>query len=160
MIVTDIGGPVPFKVVADIEYPERFRVDANMPGGRVAQVYSAGRYWIIGPDGKADELPEEGRPEIKASVQRDLIGLLVKAGTGKLVVREVDSDETVLAGIEISGADMRPMTLFVNRDNGLIDRARYDGPDGRVEERACASGSSSRGCGSSWRDGAAPARCR
>ena len=135
MIVTDIGGPVPFKVVADIEYPEHFRVDANMPGGRVAQVYSAGRYWIIGPDGKADELPEEGRPEIKASVQRDLIALLVKAGTGKLVVREVDSDETVLAGIEISGPDMRPMTLFVNRDNGLIDRARYDGPDGRVEER-------------------------
>jgi hypothetical protein len=135
MMVTDLAGPVPFKVVANIEYPDRFRVDADMPGGRVGQVYSAGRYWIIDPEGKANELPEEGRPEIKAAIQRDLIALLVKAGTGKLVVREVDSDESVLAGIEVSGPDMRPLTIFVNRDNGLIDRSRYEGPDGRVEER-------------------------
>jgi zinc protease len=135
MIVTDLAGPVPFKVVANIEYPDRFRIDADMPGGRVAQVYAAGRYWIVDPDGKAAEMPEEGRPEIKASIQRDLIAVLIKAGTGKLVVREVDSDETVLAGLEITGPDMRPLTLFINRDNGLIDRTRYDGADGRVEER-------------------------
>jgi zinc protease len=135
MIVTDIAGPVPFRVVANIEYPDRFRIDADMPGGRVAQVYSAGRYWVIDPDGKANEMPEEGRPEIKASIQRDLISVLVKAGNGQLVVRDVDSDEAVLAGLEISGPEMRPLTLFVNRDNGLIDRSRFDGPEGRVEER-------------------------
>ncbi len=135
MIVTDLAGPVPFKVVANIEYPDKFRVDADMPGGRVGQVYANGRYWIIDPDGKAAEMPEEGRPETKASVQRDLIAVLVRAAAGKLVVREVDSDETVLAGLEITGTDMRPLTIFVNRDNGLIDRSRYDGPDGRVEER-------------------------
>ena len=135
MIVTDINGPVPFTVVADIEYPDRFRVDADMPGGRVAQVYAQGRYWIIDPDGKVGEMPEEGRPQIKASVQRDLIAVLVKAAAGKLVIREVDSDEPVLAGLEISGPDMQPLTLFINRDNGLIDRSRYEGADGRVEER-------------------------
>ena len=135
MIVTELGGPIPFKVVANIEYPERFRVDADMPGGRVSQVYADGRFWIVDPDGKANEMPEEGRPEIKASVQRDLIAVLVKAGTGKLVVREVDSEESVLAGLEISGSGMRPLQLFVNRDTGLVDRSRYDGPDGRVEER-------------------------
>jgi zinc protease len=135
MIVTDINGPVPFKVVANIEYPDRFRVDADMPGGKVAQVYAGGRYWIIGPDGKADEMPEEGRPAIKASVQRDTIAVLVKAAAGKLVVREVDSDEPALAGLEISGPDMAPLTLFINRVNGLIDRARYTGPEGVVEER-------------------------
>src|SRR5262249_27983243 len=82
MIVTDLNGPVPFKVVANIEYPEHFRIDADMPGGNIAQVYSAGRYWIIDPDGKANEMPEEGRPAIKASIQRDMIAVLVKAGTG------------------------------------------------------------------------------
>jgi zinc protease len=135
MIVTDLAGPVPFGVVANIEYPERFRIDADMPGGRIAQVYAAGRYWVIDPDGKANEMPEEGRPEIKASVDRDLIAVLVKAAAGKLVVREIDSDEPVLAALEISGPDLRPLTLYVNRDNGLIDRCRYDGRDGRVEER-------------------------
>jgi zinc protease len=135
MIVTDLAGPVPFKVVANIEYPDRFRIDADMPGGKIAQVYAAGRYWIVDPDGEASELPEEGRPEIKASIQRDMISVLVKAAAGTLVVREVDSDEPVLAALEISGPDLRPLTIFVNRDNGLIDRARYDGTDGRVEER-------------------------
>ncbi|HEY2432140.1 MAG TPA: pitrilysin family protein [Vicinamibacterales bacterium] len=135
MIVTDLNGPVPFKVVANIEYPERFRVDADMPGGKIAQVYSAGRYWIIEPDGKASEMPEEGRPAIKASVQRDTIAVLVKAAAGKLVVREVDSDEPVLAAIEVSGPDLAPVTFFVNRVNGLIDRSRYGGPDGTIEER-------------------------
>ena len=135
MFVTDLGGPTPFKVVANIEYPDRFRVDADMPGGRLAQVYSRGRYWIIDPDGKVSELPEEGRVQIKANVERDLIAMLVKAGTGKLVVRDVDSEESVLQGIEISGPGAQPVTLFVNSQNGLIDRMRYDGPEGRVEER-------------------------
>jgi zinc protease len=135
MIVTDLAGPVPFKVVANIEYPDRFRVDADMPGGKVAQVYAAGRYWVIDPDGKTNEMPEEGRPAIKASVQRDMIAVLVRAAAGKLVVREVDSDEPVLAGIELSAPDMPPLTLFIDRDNGLIDRARYAGPEGPVEER-------------------------
>jgi hypothetical protein len=135
MIVTDLAGPVPFAVVANIEYPDRFRIDADMPGGRIAQVYAEGRYWVIDPDGKANEMPEEGRPEIKASVDRDLIALLLKAAAGKIVVREVDSDEPVLAALEMSGPDLRPLTLFVNRDNGLIDRTRYEGRDGRVEER-------------------------
>ena len=135
MIVTDLAGPVPFKVVANIEYPDKFRVDADMPGGRVAQVYSQGRYWVIDPGGKVGEMPEEGRPQIKASVQRDMIAVLVKAAAGQLVVREVDSDEPALAALEISGSDMAPLTLFIHRDNGLIDRARYEGPDGRVEER-------------------------
>ena len=125
---------MPFKVVANIEYPDRFRIDADMPAGKIAQVYAAGRYWIV-ENGKADEMPEEGRPEIKASVQRDVIAVLVKAGTGTLIVREVDADEPVLAGLEITGPDMRPLQIFLNRDTGLIDRSRYDGQDGRVEER-------------------------
>jgi hypothetical protein len=63
--------------------------------------------------------------------------VLVKAATGKLVVRDVDSDEDPsLGAIEVSGAGMSPLTLFVNRDNGLIERARYDAApgEGRSEE--------------------------
>jgi hypothetical protein len=135
MIVTDLGGPVPFMVVANIAYPDKFRIDADMPGGKVVQVYAAGRYWVIDPDGKANEMPEEGRPAIKASIQRDMIALLVNAAAGTLVLREVDSDESALAGLEISGRDMAPVTLFIKRDNFLIDRVSYTGPEGRVEER-------------------------
>jgi len=133
MIATAVGSPLPFKVVSTIEYPNHFRVDADMPGGKVAQVYSDGRYWIV-EDGKADEMPEEGRPQIKASIDRDLIAVLIKAATGKLVVREIDSGEPVLGAIEVSGGGMAPMAIYINKDNGLIDQTRYDTPEGRATE--------------------------
>jgi zinc protease len=133
MIVPASGSPMPFKVVSTIEYPEHFRVDADMPYGKVAQVYSEGRYWII-EDGKAAEMPEEGRTPIKESIQRDTLSVLLKAAAGNLVVREIDSDEPSLGGIEVSGGGMKPLALFINRENGLIDRASYEDAEGPVQE--------------------------
>jgi hypothetical protein len=47
----------------------------------------------------------------------------------------VDADEPSQAALEVSGAGMSPLTLLVNRDNGLIEKARYVvDPDGRSEE--------------------------
>ena len=135
MIADSAGGPVPFPVVYSIDYPDKFRLDAEMPGGRVSQVYAAGRFWIVGPDGGVDEMPEEGRAPIRATIQRDTIPMLVKAAAGALVVREVDADEPTQDALEISGPDMSPVTLFINRDNGLIERSRYESPEGRAEER-------------------------
>ncbi len=136
MTAQSAGRPVPFAVVTTIEYPDRYRVDADMPGGKVAQVYADGHYWIQDARG-VNELPPDARGPIQSSVQRDLVRVLVKAATGKLVVRDVDSDEDPsLGAIEVSGAGMSPLTLFVNRDNGLIERARYVAApgEGRSEE--------------------------
>ena len=33
------------------------------------------------------------------------------------------------------GPDRRPLSLFVDRDTGLVDRMRYESAEGRVEER-------------------------
>jgi zinc protease len=134
MTSQSLKGPIPFPVVTSIEYPDRFRIDADMPGGKVAQVYADGRYWIQDARG-VSELPPEARGPIQASVQRDLVRVLVKAGSGKLVVREIDSDEPSLGAIEVSGDGMSPLTLFINRDNGLIEKVRYIAePEGRSEE--------------------------
>jgi zinc protease len=134
MTSQSLKGPIPFPVVTSIEYPDRFRIDADMPGGKVAQVYADGRYWIEDARG-VSELPPEARGPIQASVQRDIVRVLVKAGSGKLVVREIDSDEPSLGAIEVSGDGMTPLTLYINRDNGLIEKARYIAePEGRSEE--------------------------
>jgi zinc protease len=136
MTAQSATGPVPFAVVTSIEYPDRYRVDADMPGGKVAQVYANGRYWIQDARG-VNELPEDARGPIQSSVQRDLVRVLVKAATGKLVVRDVDAeDDPSLGAIEVSGEGMSPVTLFVNRDNGLIEKARYVAApgEGRSEE--------------------------
>jgi zinc protease len=134
MTAQSVGGPIPFPVVTSIEYPDRFRVDADMPGGKVSQVYADGRYWIQDARG-TNELPEAARGQIQASVQRDIVRVLVGAAAGTFVVREVDSDDPALDALEISGAAMSPLTLFVHRDTGLIQKARYlVEPDGRSEE--------------------------
>ena len=134
MTSQSLKGPIPFPVVTSIEYPDRFRIDADMPGGKVAQVYADGRYWIQDARG-VSELPPEARGPIQASVQRDIVRVLVNAGSGKLVVREIDSDEPALGAIEVSGDGMTPLTLFINRDNGLIEKVRYVAePEGRSEE--------------------------
>ena len=62
---------------------------------------------------------------LRSAVERDLIRVLVKAGSGDLVVREIDSDDPQLAAIEISGGGMTPVSLYVNRDNGLVEKTRY-----------------------------------
>ena len=134
MTAQSAGGPVPFPVVTSIEYPDRFRIDADMPGGKVTQVYADGRFWIQDARG-VNELPEEARAQIRSSVQRDVVRVLIGAASGAHVVREVDSDDPRLGAIEISGGGMSPLTLFVNRDNGLVERARYLlDPEGRGEE--------------------------
>jgi zinc protease len=134
MTAQSAGGPVPFPVVTSIAYPDRFRVDADMPGGKVTQVYAEGRYWIQDARGTS-ELPEAARGPIQGNVQRDIVRVLVSAAAGTLVVRDVDSDDPALGALEISGGGLSPLTLFVDRDTGLIQKARYlVDPGGRSEE--------------------------
>ena len=72
---------------------------------------------------------------IRASIQRDIVTVLVKAAAGTLVVRDIDSDDAQLGALEITGDGMEPLTLLINRTNGLIERARYmSGAEGRAEE--------------------------
>jgi zinc protease len=131
------GQSIAFPVVTSIEYPDRYRVDADAPGGKVSQVYADGRYWIQDARGTS-EIPPEARGPIQASIQRDIVPLLLKAAAGALVVRDVDTaadDAPIQAAIEISGGGMIPVTLLINRDNGLIEKARYlADPEGRSEE--------------------------
>lgn len=133
MTSQSVGDPVAFPVVTSIEYPDRFRVDANMPQGKVSQVYADGAYWVEGPDGTRSLSADQAGP-IRAAVDRDTVRLLVAAAAGTRIVREVDADAPEFAALEISGGGMAPVTLIINRDNGLIEKARYSGPDGRSEE--------------------------
>ena len=134
MTSESIGKPIAFPIVMSIQYPDRFRVDAAMPGGKVAQVYADGRYWVETGDGVKELDPVAAGP-IRANIQRDVVSVLIKAAAGKLVVRDVDSDDPQLGALEISGDGMEPLTLLINRTNGLIEKARYmSAAEGRAEE--------------------------
>jgi hypothetical protein len=127
------GGPVPFPFVSVIEYPSHFRTDAQMPGGTVTQVLTSESYWVQDARGVQSMASTQAGPA-RAAADRDIIRLLTRAAAGTLVVHGVDSEDPLVGAIEIVG-EMGPVTLFINRDNGLIERAQYDAEaEGRASE--------------------------
>lgn len=115
-----------------VEYPGRFRMDVETPSGTLTQVFADGAYWIKDARGVGEpEAPV--RDAIRGALQRDTISMLLKAASGSLVVRGADADPPFDAVI-VSGDDLAPVTLFVNRDNGLIEQVKYDSPGGSVTE--------------------------
>ena len=90
-----------------------------MPGGKVAQIYAAGRYWVIDPDGKANELPEEGRPRSRRASSATSIA---RPGQGGGTARSSSARSTPTSrcwpASRSPAREMPPLTLFINRDNG------------------------------------------
>jgi zinc protease len=126
MSVATAGKPATFKFVQYVQYPDRFRTDGDMPGGPLTQVFADGKFWIRDANG-ARELDAESSEPVRAIAARDTVRLLVRAAAGELAVRSVDADteDPLIAAIEISGPGVSPVTLIINRDNGLIEQMRY-----------------------------------
>lgn len=129
-----LKGPVPFLTTTWIQYPDDYRIEADMPGGKVVQVYAGGRYWIQDPSGTREAPAAD---PVRESLQRDTIPLLLKLAAGQLLAREVDTENPALAAVRISGEGMTPLTMYVSRDNGLIAGVRYQSaaqPDATTDE--------------------------
>ena len=116
-------------------YPDKFRVDVSIQGDQVSQIYNAGRMWEKSPVG-VREMPPQAREDAEASVRRDTIPLLINAVEGGLSVRvlpdEKGSDGRTLRVIEISGAHLEPVRLYID-DQMLIVKQSFSspGPDGK-----------------------------
>ena len=126
MTVATAGRPATFKFVQYVQYPDRFRTDGEMPGGQLTQVFADGKFWIRDANG-AKELDAESSEPVRAIAARDMVRLLIRAAAGELAVRSVepDTEDPLIAAIEISGPGVSPVTLIINRDNGLIEQMRY-----------------------------------
>ena len=107
-----------------IEYPDRYRVDAETAAGPLVQVYAEGRYWVRDDRGVNEPSPEV-RDDIKGSVQRDLVPLLLRAAAGKVRVREEAIENPEQAALAFHADDMAPVTLVISRSSGLVLRQQY-----------------------------------
>jgi hypothetical protein len=129
--------PIASKTQTYVVYPDKFRVDATVGAAQVAQVYNAGAAWARDPAGVHDA-PPAMRDDFAASVRRDIIPLLVGAAEGTLSVRllpEQGGDGQVLKVLEISGAGLPPVKLYIDKQS-LVARQSFQtpGPDGRPVE--------------------------
>jgi zinc protease len=123
-----------------VMYPDKFRVDAQVNGAEVLQVYNAGVAWVRDPAGVHDA-PSPMRDDFANSVRRDTIPMLIGASEGRYAARvlpEEGRNGRVLRVLEISGEGLAPVRLLVDA-TGLITRQSFEtaGPEGRpvqVEE--------------------------
>ena len=133
-------GTLPSTTRTYVAYPDKFRVDAKIKGVDVVQVYDSGSAWVQDPAG-IHEAPVPMREDFRNSVRRDTIPMLIAASEGKNAVKilpEEGRDGRVLRVLEISGAQLPPVRLYID-PQGLIARQAFaaPGPDGKpvqVEE--------------------------
>ena len=133
VLIDGPGGRVEVPTTTWIRYPDAFRVDAEMPGGTVSQVLVGERYWVRDARGTSIASAEAAR-DLRGSIERDAIGLLLAVVQGKRATRTVtvSIDGLPTPALEVRGE--APLTLVFDA-SGLIARLRYvvatpEGPRG------------------------------
>jgi hypothetical protein len=110
-----------------IEYPERIRVDADLPDAQIVQVYADGKAWLKDPAGVHDA-PQPMLAELRTAARRDPLALLRAAASGSLNAR-MQPDATVdgreLNVIAVDGLDASPTQLFFDAKTGELARMRF-----------------------------------
>jgi zinc protease len=127
-------GALPTMTRTYVAYPDRFRVDAKLPGGEeVVQAFSGGKAWEKSSAGVRDA-PAAMRDDFAASVRRDTIPLLIGASEGQFATRllpdEPRPDGKRVKVLEISVPGIDPVRLFID-DQMLVVGQVYSrpGPD-------------------------------
>jgi zinc protease len=127
-----VGEPTPVDVetTSFISYPNAFRVDAELPGGPVTQVFNGGDYWVRDRRGvrQADEPVAD---QIRGTIQRDVIGLLLALSDGRLEARRLEdvvADGRGWRAIDVGGAGMSGVTMLLDPATDLVRGQRYAVP--------------------------------
>ena len=131
------SGRVDVPTTTSIRYPGGFRIDAQLPAGKLVQAFNAGQYWVEDDRG-VREAPPQLAMEIRSHVQRDVIPLLLGLSDGRVRATrapdEIDGTRK-LPVLFVEGAGMRPLSLVLDPDTLAILRQRYDMETATMEER-------------------------
>ena len=126
-IVQSEGSTTEFASTTLIRYPGAFRSDAQLPAGRLVQVFSAGTSWFQDATGVHDAPPAMAE-QMRGAVQRDSVLLLLALADGKLSARRVEDvmdASRKLPAIEVALPGTVPVTLVFDPATTLIVKARY-----------------------------------
>jgi zinc protease len=131
------GSRVEVPTTTWIKYPGAFRIDADLPAGKLVQAFNAGAYWVQDDRG-VREAPPQLAMEIRSNVQRDIIPLLLGLVDGRVsAMRAADEVEgnRKFPVLYVHGGGMRPVSMVLDPDSLIILRQRYDMENATIEER-------------------------
>jgi zinc protease len=112
--------------ITTIRYPAAFRIEASTPAGRLVQVFSAGNYWIEDANG-VHSAPESLAEQIRGTVQRDTVPLLLALSDGKVAAKATDTVEggQTAPALDVILPGAKPLTLIFDPATALLAKARY-----------------------------------
>ena len=110
-----------------VRYPDKFRVDGEVDGGKTSQVYNSGKAWIRAPSGAIQDPAPAQLAEMAASVRRDTIPLLIGASEGRYTVRNPPDEKgrggRMMKVLEISGIDLPAVRLYIDDAHNIVGKA-------------------------------------
>ena len=136
--IGDVDGSVTVETTTYIEYPGAFRVDAKTSAGTVVRIFKGGEFWMSNANVRREVSPAEA-DQIRGTVQRDVIGLLLALVDGKVGATrlpDVVNRDRRLTALGVGGA-IKAVVLLLDPATDLIVAQRYDADRGtsRVEEQ-------------------------
>ena len=121
------GKKVTVPTTIRVRYPGAFRVDSDMPAGRLTQVFDSGTFWVQDARG-ASVAPPGAAESMRGNVQRDSIALLLALADGRVKARR-GSDVTIEGrALPVLDVDIKPggpLSLVFDPTTGLVLRQRY-----------------------------------
>ena len=121
-------GRTAVKATTYLAYPDRVRIETELPGTTLVQAYDGERGWTQDDRGVRD-VPERGLDEIRASLRRDTFTLLLGAYDGRVRARalpDVKGDNGVrYHAVELSDVRLEPIVLYISPDTHLIAKQAY-----------------------------------
>ena len=134
------AGPAELDTTTYIRYPDRLRIETQVPSGANIQGFDGAQAWMKDQRGVREQ-PESVAREARINLRRDIVPLLLAAKDGRLIPRILpDVRDAVVADqlLELSAPDFNPLVLYIDARTGLIDKLTFiaDAPSRPlVEER-------------------------
>jgi zinc protease len=121
------GIPTDLPTISAIRYPASYRLETRTPKGPLIQVFNAGTYWFQDERGPHPAPPGIAE-QIRGSVQRDLIPLLLALADGKITATlagTADAGGQTVPALEVTLPGASPLTLVFDPATALVATARY-----------------------------------
>jgi len=116
-----------FETTNYIQYPDRLRIETTVPEGVNVQAFDGTEVWVQDQRG-ARVQPETVARQVRASMRRDIVSLLLAAKSGTVWTRILPDVKTT-AGVdrvlELTAPDLNPILLYVNPQSNLIDKMTF-----------------------------------
>jgi zinc protease len=122
------AGAAQFETVNYIQYPDRLRIETQVPAGANIQGFDGAQAWIK-DQRSVREQPDSVAREARLSLRRDIVALLLGAKDGTLTpriladVKETNGQQDHV--LELSAPDLNPLLLYIDPQTGLIDKLTF-----------------------------------